>query len=92
MLHQFQAYFSKPGGKSPLNLKLFLSYVFVTRPLLNILWLQRGPLTFGVLESPLMQMLIKNFNTYNVLVFDFSYFANLRQQDEQDYRLPIKNK
>ena len=30
------AYFPKPGGKDPLNFQLFLSYAFVTRPLLNI--------------------------------------------------------
>ena len=40
------AYFPKPGGKGPLNLQFFLLYAFVTRPLLNIPYDQRGPLTF----------------------------------------------
>ena len=38
--------FSRAGGKGPLSLQFFLSYAFVTRPLLNIPWPQRGPLTF----------------------------------------------
>ena len=40
------AYFLKPGGKVPLNVQFFLSYAFVTPPLLNIPWPKRGSLTF----------------------------------------------
>ena len=55
------AYFPKPGGKGPLNLQFFLSYAFVTHLFLNIPRPQRGPLTFRVLELPLL-ILINRFD------------------------------